>query len=99
VITGVVGHLRWHRFPAATIEGYRVTRSKAGDWSLSATVVSANAYNVRQVPLTFVAPFEHGEWRWRMRTPVPHERPPFALLADLDPPEENPTYEPLRSPR
>ena len=87
MITGVVGQIRWQRFPAAVIEGYRVRRSAAGDWSVSATVVQANAYNLRQVPLTFVAPFEHGEWRWRIRTPVVYERPPFALTADLEPPE------------
>lgn len=99
MIRGVVGHIRWQRFPAAVIEGYRVTRSRAGQWALSATVVSANAYNLRQTPLTFVAPHAHGEWRWRIRTPVVYDRPPFALTVDLGPPEGETVHEPLRPSR
>jgi hypothetical protein len=99
VIRGVVGHIRWHRFPAAVIEGYRVTRSAKGEWSLSATVVSVNAYNCRQLPLTFVAPHDRGEWRWPIRTPIVIERAPFALAVALGPPEEETRHEPIRPPR
>ena len=43
VIRGVTARIVWARFPAAVVEGYTVTRSRAGAWSLvSATVISAN---------------------------------------------------------
>ncbi len=98
MLTGVVGHIRWVRFPAAVIDGYTVTWSKTGQASLSATVVSANAYNLRQTPLTFVAPTEHGEWCWRITTPIVGDRPPFRLTADLGDFEEI-RHEPLRPAR
>lgn len=99
MITGVVGQIRWQRFPAAVIEGYRVTRAKNGAWALaSATVISANAFNLRQTPLIFVAPVEGGEWRWPIRTPVVYARPPFHFAADLGELEEI-RHEPLRATR
>lgn len=99
VIRGVVAHIVWARFPAAVIEGYTVTRSRAGAWSLTAaTVISANAYNLRQTPLTLVAPTEHGEWRWPIRTPIVSDRPPFHIAADLGALEEI-RHEPLRATR
>ena len=98
MITGVVGHIRWARFPAAVIDGYTVTRSRAGAWALSATVVTANAYNLRQTPLTFVAPTDWGEWRWPIRTPIVGDRPPFHIQADLGELEEI-RHEPLRATR
>lgn len=99
VIRGVTARIVWARFPAAVVEGYTVTRSRAGAWSLvSATVISANTYNLRQTPLTLVAPTEHGEWRWLMRTPIVGDRPPFHIAADLGPLEEI-RHEPLRPTR
>jgi hypothetical protein len=99
VIRGVVARIVWARFPAAVIEGYTVTRSRAGAWSLTAaTIVSANAYNLRQTPLTLVAPTEHGEWRWPIRTPIVSDRPPFHIAADLGPLEEI-RHEPVRPTR
>jgi hypothetical protein len=94
-IRGVVGHIRWARFPAAVIEGYAVHRSRAGAWSLSATVITANAYNLRQAPLIFVAPTEHGDMTWPIRTPLVGDRPPFRIQADLG----ELIYEPLRPTR
>jgi len=67
MIRGVVGTIRWHHYPAAAINDYTVTPlDKARNrWSLRATVVLSNAFNLAQRPLTFVAKLKHGrEWRW-----------------------------------
>lgn len=63
-IRGVVGRIEWGYYPAAAINGYSVSKRPDGRWSLRATLVTANAYNLAQRPLVFVAPHEKGEWRW-----------------------------------
>jgi len=65
MLKGVVGHIKWHYYVAAQIEGYTVTRSKdRREWALSATVVLSDAFKMAQRPLTFVAKHAKGEWRW-----------------------------------
>lgn len=96
MLTGVVGHIRWHYYTAAAINGYTVTRSSDGRrWSLSAIVVLSDAFKMTQSPLTFVAmhakkgldgkTIVKGEWRWPIKslTLTGHE-----LSAELGPPEE-----------
>lgn len=61
-LTGIVASLKWGYNPAATINGYRITRD-GGIYRLTATVVLSDAFNLRQRPLLFVAPF-----RWQDRT-------------------------------
>jgi hypothetical protein len=63
-IRGVVGQIKWSYYTAAAINGYIVRRSTDGAWSLSATVVLADAFKLTQKPLLFVAPHERGVWRW-----------------------------------
>jgi hypothetical protein len=63
-IRGVVGQITWGYYTAARLEGYTVTRSKAGVWSLHGTVVLADPFKIKQRPLLFVAPHDKGEWRW-----------------------------------
>lgn len=96
-ISGVVGKIDWSYYAAAAINGYRVTVSKSGDWTLSATVITANAFNLTQRPLVFIAPTNGGEWRWRIRTirfpdgrDVPPDRVPFVISAALEPPDLQP---------
>lgn len=62
-MTGVVGKVTWGYYNAAAINGYAVTRN-GSDWSLRATVIASDAYNLAQRPLVFVAPHQKGEWRW-----------------------------------
>ena len=62
-ITGVVGKVMWSYFNCAAINGYTVTRVGTA-WTLRATVVLSDAFKLSQTPLTFVAPTQHGEWRW-----------------------------------
>jgi hypothetical protein len=67
MLRGVVGLIKWGTSPgwytAAQIEGYTVTRNKAGTvWSLTATVVLADAFKMSMSPLTFVATHAKGAW-------------------------------------
>jgi len=63
-IRGVVGAITWSYYTAARIEGYTVTRARDGAWTLSATVVVADAFKLAQRPLQFVAPHQKGKWTW-----------------------------------
>jgi len=90
VIRGVVGHIRWHYYTAAAINGYTVTRvSRDGRrWSLQATVVLSDSFKMAQRPLVFVAKHKRGEWRWpieHMELQTIHGLP--TLTARLGPPE------------
>lgn len=67
-IKGVVGRIDWGYFAAAAINGYTAQQHADGSWSLHATVVHFDAFKLRQRPLVFVAPHEHGEWRWPIKT-------------------------------
>jgi hypothetical protein len=88
VISGVVGLIKWHYYTAAAIHGYTVTRSKDGAWALSATVVLSDAFKLAQTPLTFVAPYAKGEWRWPI-TALSVNRDTHAITAKLGPPQES----------
>ncbi len=79
VLRGVVGKLTWGYYDAARIDGYKVARDKRTQkWSLRAKLVpgSVNAFNVRQKPLRFIAPYvipakggkpaEKRQWEWRV---------------------------------
>lgn len=63
-IRGVVGRIDWGYFSAAAINGYALSRSEDASWALTGTVVTFDAFKLRQRPLTFVAPHKDGEWRW-----------------------------------
>jgi hypothetical protein len=96
-LTGVVGRLEWGWHPAASINGYTITRTKKTKaWALRATVVHVDAFNITQRPLVFIAPHQRGAWRWvvrRVRFPdgdYPPARVPFVVTAELDPPDFNP---------
>lgn len=88
IIRGVVGRIDWEHFPAAALNGYKVTRSPAGAWQLRGLVVMADHFKLRQRPLWFVAPHARGAWRWPIRAlDVDASRGPTQLVASLGPPE------------
>jgi hypothetical protein len=70
VLVGTTGAIRWAPDPvayytAAAIEGYRVSWSTTTRrWSLTATVVLADAFKMAQRPLVFVAKHRSGAWAW-----------------------------------
>lgn len=67
-LTGVIGRIDWGYFRAGAINGYRVSRSADGVWTLTGTLVAFDAFKMRQRNLVFVAPHAHGEWRWPVKT-------------------------------
>lgn len=54
-ITGVQGTLWWSHYAAATLHPWTLVRD-GGVWTLTATVVTVDAYRASQRPLTFVTP-------------------------------------------
>lgn len=96
MLTGVKGSIRWGYYTAAAIEGYTVTCSKAGQWSLTATVVLSDAFKMAQRPLTFTATYAKkgldgkcvvkSEWRWPI-VDLTYDRETHQLTARLGPPE------------
>jgi hypothetical protein len=87
MLTGVVGHIKWSYYTAAQIEGYTVTRNKAGTvWTLTAIVVLGDAFKMAQTPLTFVAKHAKGAWTFPI---VSHHlnADTHQLTATLGPPQ------------
>lgn len=85
MLTGVVGHIKWGHYTAAAINGYTVapTTKARTVWSLTATVVLADAFKMAQRPLVFVAKHAKGEWRFPI---VRFDRHNDSLTAVLGPP-------------
>lgn len=59
-ITGANGVLQWGYHRAAQVPQWSVIREE-GQWTLSGTVESVDAFRVTQRPLKFVTP---NNWRW-----------------------------------
>ena len=89
-ITGVVAKIRWAYYTAAAVNGYTVTRDPVTRaWSVTGTIVLADAFKLTQRPLKFVAPHAKGEWVWPIESPVPRVAGPF--MAKLGNPIEDTT--------
>lgn len=89
-ITGVVASIRWAYYTAAAVNGYTVTRDPVTRaWSVTGTIVLADAFKLTQRPLKFVAPHAKGEWVWPIDSPVPRVAGPF--MAKLGNPIEDAT--------
>jgi hypothetical protein len=89
-ITGVVALIRWAYYTAAAVNGYTVTRDPVTRaWSVTGTIVMADAFKLTQRPLKFVAPHATGEWVWPIESPMPRVAGPF--MAKLGAPIEDGT--------
>ena len=86
MITGVVGHIKWHYYTAAAINNYSIGRSRQGQWSMTAIVVLADAYKMAQRPLVFSATVKRSEWRWPIES-MEFDRDGHMLAAKLGKPE------------
>jgi len=84
VIRGVVGQIKWSYYVAAAINGYTVSRGPDGQWSVRALVVHADKLKMSQKPLIFVAPHQHGEWRWPILDLQLHESVLTAHLGTVE---------------
>ena len=67
-ITGQAAECWWGYYPAAVLGAWTVTRAEFGTWTLTAILVRADAFQLQQRPLTFVALHAHGKWRWPIDT-------------------------------
>lgn len=85
VLRGIVAEVRWGHARAARLEGYRVMRSKEGQWSASGRAVLVDRFNIRQKDLRFVAPHQGGCWYWPVIDLTMHGE---TLTATLGPPVE-----------
>ena len=85
-IRGVVARIDWGYFAAAAINGYTIQRQDDGRWMVQATVVTFDAFKIRQRPLIFIAPHKDGEWRWPVTSlDLGDGHGPRALRATLGP--------------
>lgn len=63
-ITGEKAAVRWSYHNAAAIGRYTVRRQTDGRYRLTARVVMADGFKLKQHPLTFVALHDKGNWIW-----------------------------------
>lgn len=83
-IRGDKARIDWGYFAAAAIQGFSITRTKDGGYTLTGTVVTLDAFKVRQKPLVFIAPHKDGEWRWPVVTlDIAEGHGPRAIRATL----------------
>jgi hypothetical protein len=84
LVRGVNAEIRWSYYVAARVEGYEVAYLDArARWSLSATVVEADAYKLAQRPLMFVAPTQHGAYRWPIESLTPPANGRFGAVSGV----------------
>ena len=67
-LRGIVGHIKWHYYTAAAINGYTLTFTPESGTTLEATVVLRDAFKLAQSPLVFEAPHKNGVWAWPILT-------------------------------
>lgn len=64
-IRGVDARLQWGYATAAALTAWTVTKpDDGGPWTLTAAIVSLDAFRVTQRPLVVVVPHATGVWRW-----------------------------------
>jgi hypothetical protein len=63
-LTGQEGAIVWGYHTAAVCGAWTVARSPQGAWTLQAAITRADAYRLRQGPLTFLAPRRGGSFTW-----------------------------------
>lgn len=80
---GVTATIYWGYQLAGTVRDWTAVRSLAEPGTVTATVVTSDAFRVSQRPLTFVVPHKHGAWRWPIaELQIADDR----LTASLSPP-------------
>jgi hypothetical protein len=68
-ITGQAGELRWGYRSAASLASWSIASDGNGGQSLTAQIVSKDAFAVTQAPLTFRVPRQSGTaWEWSVKT-------------------------------
>lgn len=83
-LRGLEGVVRFGYHTAATLSAWRITGSRAR-WTLSATLLRADRFQLRQRPLEFSAPRIGGYWCWPLESVTVGEHD---LRATLGPPTQ-----------
>lgn len=83
-LRGVAGSLVWGYRTAAELRSWRIGKAADGKWTLTGTFARVDRFQVRQRPLLFTAPREHGLWAWPIETLQVSDA---GLTATLGPPE------------
>ena len=61
---GESAELRWGYQPAATLKDWTLTPQGSSSLTVTAQVVSSDAFRVSQHPIVFTVPRQAGVWRW-----------------------------------
>ena len=56
--------MRWGYQPAATLKDWTLTPQGSSSLTVTAHVVSSDAFRVSQHPIVFTVPRQAGVWRW-----------------------------------
>ena len=64
VFRGEAAELRWGYHPAAVVKDWTMTPQDASSVSVTAHVVSSDAYRVSQRPIVFTVPRPTSVWRY-----------------------------------
>jgi hypothetical protein len=68
VFRGESAELRWGYHTAATLKDWVLTPTDASRFSVTAQVVSSDAYRVSQHPIAFVVPRQADAWKWTVES-------------------------------
>lgn len=86
-IQGRAGALLWSYHTAATLGPWAIRKGGDGRWILTGTCTRVDAFQIRQRPILFTGPREHGDgmWCWGVESldVVGHQ-----VRARLGPPEQ-----------
>jgi hypothetical protein len=67
-LRGAAADVRWSYHRAAALGAWTFVADATGGGTVTATVLSHDAFKVSQRPLTFVVPRSSGDWRWAITT-------------------------------
>ena len=84
-LSGTTGAILWGYRQAATLRTWTIRKDAQDRWTLSATCVRAEPFQLRQRPLLFSAPRAGGFWAWGIES---IDVGTNQLVAKLGPPEQ-----------
>ncbi len=85
VFRGEAAELRWGYHPAAVLTDWTMTPQGASSLTVTARVVSSDAFRVSQHPIVFTVPRQIADWKWPVRS---LQIANGALTAELGPQED-----------
>lgn len=68
VFRGEAAELRWGYHSAATLKDWTLTPQDASRFTVTAQVVSSDAYRVSQRPIVFMVHRQASDWKWAVES-------------------------------